>query len=576
MTLTRIALIEGLTNILEFLQVHGGLLLPSRTVNAYQKKAEALLEKAQVPGELLYVAIVGGTGVGKSMLINALAGSEISSPSDRRPFTDRGVVYRHREAARGLERISHLVREPDALHDRELIRDLALLDLPDFDSTEENNRRTVMQILPDMDCIIWVTSPEKYADAAFYKLVKQTAIHRENFTFVFNKADELLGNGKSDSQGRLKELLGDLAFRLKDEAGIDQPRIFCISATNEFQAVDSEPLLNKEFGRFRDFLMKKRDAKEISSVKTVNLVEEVRRLLGEIGASIQPDKQGALLRQIQESQDKSPEREKAPSSPRLKEQEKALSDALYAILINQDASVWPVALALRFLNLGRPGATLGQLEAVFQKTADAVGKDKRLELERTAARIDAELLLGFQSSEISQGLEEPQSLVTQATGEATNLLLQSVDDRKRYLSGPLSRWRRAWQKFVLFLPVPILVVKLIGYPRIEAWLDQPSIASALKLVLALLTSLFSSEGLAGLVALLIFEVLLILYMAARRSKKLEKAAKKIARSAVSCLEENLDSAIRKVEAARREKLELVREGIGRWKALSERVDFQSD
>jgi hypothetical protein len=425
-----------------------------------------------------------------------------------------------------------------------------------------------------MDCIIWVTSPEKYADAAFYKLVKQTTIHRDNFTFVFNKADELLGNGKSDSQGKLKELLGDLAFRLKDEAGVDQPRIFCVSAANVFQGVDSEPLLNKEFGRFRDFLMKERDAKEISSVKTVNLVEEARRLLSEIGASIQPDKKTALLRQIQERQAKSQEQEKSVSPPRLKEQEKALSDALYAILINQDASIWPITLALRLLNLGRPGATLGQLEAIFQKTADAVGKDKRLDLEKTAARIDAELLLGFQRSEISRGLEEPQSLVTQATEEATNLLLQSVDNRKRNLSGPLSRWRRAWQKFVLFLPVPILVVKLIGYPRVEAWLDQPSIAGALKLVLALLTSFFSSEGLAGLVALLIFEGLLILYMAARRSKKLEKGAKKIAFSAVSYLEERLDSAISKVEAARQEKLELVREGIGRWKALSERLDLQ--
>ncbi|MBI4962010.1 MAG: 50S ribosome-binding GTPase [Desulfomonile tiedjei] len=574
--MTRGVLIDNLANLLEFLRVHGGVLLPGQALEASVKKVQALLEKARQPGELLYVAIVGGTGVGKSTLINALARSEISSPSDRRPFTDRAVVYRHKEAARGLESISHLVREPDAVHDSDVVKDLVLLDLPDFDSREEDNRQAVLRILPEMDCIIWVISPEKYADSAFYSLVELTVIHRDNFTFVFNKADELLSNGESDPQGRLKELLGDLAFRLKDEAAIDHPRIFCVSALNEFQGLDSDPLVTKEFIRFRDFLMKRRDAKEISSVKTVNLVEEASRLIEELAAAIQPDEKAALLAQIRESQAKANGLEEDAARPRLLSHEKALSDTVYPILVNQDASIWPVVVAGRLLNLGRLDASNEKLAAVFENTADDVGKDKRLDLEKTAARIDAELLLGFRNSEISHGLEESQALVAQTRQQAFNLLLQSVENRKSQLSGPLSRWRRVWQKLILFLPVPILIIKLIGYPRIEAWVDHPSIGGAVKLLLSLMTSFFSSDGLAGLIALLIFEFLLVLYMAGRRRKKLRKDADRIARAVVDYLEDSLGSAIRKIEADRRQKLELVKEGIGRWKALTGNLGLRAD
>jgi hypothetical protein len=143
------------------------------------------------------------------------------------------VVYRHRDTPRGLENISALIRENDAVHDSDIIKDLVLLDLPDFDSIEQDNRKAVLEILSCLDSIVWVVSPEKYADVVFYRFVEQTLINRENFTFVLNKADELIERDAADPHNKLKEVLGDFTFRLKHEAGIEQPRVFILSAAQE-------------------------------------------------------------------------------------------------------------------------------------------------------------------------------------------------------------------------------------------------------------------------------------------------------------------------------------------------------
>ncbi len=338
--MNRSSIAHSLEQVGEFLEENAVFLLPAETRKNLEERAQALLEKARCPGELLYVGILGGTGVGKSTLINALARKEISTPSDRRPFTDQAVVYRHRTASPALDRFQNLLRSPDAIHDSETIRDLALLDLPDFDSQEQANRRTALQLLPALDSVVWVVSPEKYADAAFYRFVKQTSISQENFTFVFNKADEVLGENESQRHQVLKEVLGDLTFRLKHEAGIEQPRIFSVSALCEFGAKPCDGVLRADFRRLRDFLMGKKDAKEIASIKTVNLVEESDRLLKDLNREIQPQEKAHVIRSIRE---KAAEGLGQPLSGDMGilEEERKLFQSLFLFLIHEDPSIGP-------------------------------------------------------------------------------------------------------------------------------------------------------------------------------------------------------------------------------------------
>ena len=86
-----------------------------------------------IQGEFLVAGFLGGTGVGKSTLMNAMAGSEIASTSHRRPHTDRILIYRHR-AAGPLPSLtlSEIPWQEGILHDGDAVRQILLCDLPDL------------------------------------------------------------------------------------------------------------------------------------------------------------------------------------------------------------------------------------------------------------------------------------------------------------------------------------------------------------------------------------------------------------------------------------------------------------
>jgi GTP-binding protein EngB required for normal cell division len=558
----------ALEHTLEFLRGRGRYLLPAETVQPFLEKGSALLEKARAPGEVLYVGLLGGTGVGKSTLINALARREISSASDKRPFTDKAVVYRHRETPRGLEEISHLVRDPDATHDSATIKDFVLLDLPDFDSKTQENRRTVLEILPQLDSIVWVTSPEKYADAIFYQSVKETAVSRNNFAFVLNKGDELINNDRHDAHENLKRLTGDLALRLKQGANVDEPRIFCVSAAGEL-GEGQDPVLASEFGRFRDFLLRSRDAKEISSVKTENLLEQTRRFLADLNAAAHPEEKEALLKSIRESATETKELE-ARSKTTLPELQADLTHWIMPLLFQGDSSIAPVRWAVKIVTLRRPkeAGAKRALERVFRSAAEAYSRNSRASLEKTAAMLDAEMTLAFPRTKGLVDLKSPEEMLSKATDGAYSLLITDVGDRQKSLKGPVSTLTRLWQRTLMGLPAIVFVLKLAGPDRVNMWFDHPTVEGALKIAITFLTSLFGAEGLIGLAVLTICELLVIWYLASSRNKKLDKLAGNLAASGIAYLEAGLDAAFIRIREERAQVAEQMQNGIDQLKAIN--------
>jgi GTP-binding protein EngB required for normal cell division len=266
-----------LEQVLQLLRKGGLFSLSGEKRETLETEAAGLVRKLDhMEARYLTIGLVGGTGVGKSTLMNALAGAPIASTSHRRPHTDRVLIYRH-ESAR-TPPLSGTVNVPrqEILHQGERIRRILLCDLPDFDSLEGEHRKQVVRFMGQLDLVLWVTSPEKYADHKFYEFLSQTPKARENFTFVLNKAD-LLFNGETleNGYGQLSRVMTRFS-ELLQENGIAEPILFALASEEAFKGESISPW--NQFPAFRQHVFRERNTKQITAIKAMNLDVEIQAL----------------------------------------------------------------------------------------------------------------------------------------------------------------------------------------------------------------------------------------------------------------------------------------------------------
>ncbi|WP_029138326.1 GTPase [Nakamurella lactea] len=158
-----------------------------------------LSQRLTLAGDNTVAALAGATGSGKSSLFNAICGSAVSQVGVRRPTTSTATAAiweADPEAAEPSALLNWLAvprRQLIAATGQQASLDkLVLLDLPDHDSTETAHRAESDRLIELVDVFVWVTDPQKYADAALHRrYLSRLAGHDAVTIVVLNQADRL-------------------------------------------------------------------------------------------------------------------------------------------------------------------------------------------------------------------------------------------------------------------------------------------------------------------------------------------------------------------------------------------------
>jgi hypothetical protein len=163
----------------------------------------------------LVAAFFGGTGVGKSTLLNRLAGQPIARAGVERPTSREVSIYLHESLhLRQLPPGFPVDRVRVARHADERRRGVLWIDMPDIDSTEAVNRDLVADWLPHVDVLIYVVSPERYRDDKGWRLLREH-VREHAWLFVINQWDR----GQPAQREDFLRLLG--------QGGFAEPLLFC-------------------------------------------------------------------------------------------------------------------------------------------------------------------------------------------------------------------------------------------------------------------------------------------------------------------------------------------------------------
>ena len=203
-------------------------------------------ERSQLSAEHTVVALAGATGTGKSTLFNLLVGSEVARTSQQRPTTafPLAAVAESPEIAGGSAALLEWlgVRERHELsisptHPNGLV----LLDLPDHDSVVAEHRLRADHVTERADLLVWVTNPQKYADAVLHsRYLVPLEGHEDSVVVVLNQLDRL-------TPAEAAECLADLTGLVRTD-GL-RARVVGTSARTREGLAELEALVNRAVAR---------------------------------------------------------------------------------------------------------------------------------------------------------------------------------------------------------------------------------------------------------------------------------------------------------------------------------------
>ncbi|MCS4492317.1 GTPase domain-containing protein [Corynebacterium sp. ES2715-CONJ3] len=166
----------------------------------------------------LLVVVGGSTGAGKSTLVNAIVGENVTAAGVIRPTTRQPTLitntadapyFRSQRVLPGLPR-EHGEPDTQALSLRIVESNLipaglALIDAPDFDSIDDTNRALASQLLAAADSWVFVTTPARYADQVVWNFLSDAAARHIEVVVILNRVDQQAADTVPDDLRRMLE-----------------------------------------------------------------------------------------------------------------------------------------------------------------------------------------------------------------------------------------------------------------------------------------------------------------------------------------------------------------------------------
>jgi hypothetical protein len=224
----------------------------------------------------LVVATFGGTGVGKSSLVNALLGEELATVGRQRPTTTQPTLIAHPET--NLEPYGFPLDELTVVRrDARALRDFLILDCPDPDTSEtgdpDTNLARLQRMLPHCDVLLYVSTQQKYRSA---KVSTELAQAAEGCKLIFlqSHADRDV-DIRADWRAQLTE-----QYRVADMFFIDSRQALAEQREGWRPTGD--------FGRLLDLLQHELSAAQRGRIRQGNLFGLVHAALEQGRAQLRP------------------------------------------------------------------------------------------------------------------------------------------------------------------------------------------------------------------------------------------------------------------------------------------------
>ena len=221
-------------------------------------RVRSVRERLETP---LVVAMFGGTGTGKSSLVNALLGREVATAGRQRPTTLKPQLLIHPDLK--LELLDLPLAECDLQRPSiPLLEDLIIVDCPDPDTTEDpdatSNLERLRRFLPHCDVLIYTSTQQKYRSANVQRELRDAASGCK-LVFVQTHAD------------RDTDIRDDWRNQLSPEYEI--PEMFFVDSLASLKTQQAGQRTDGEMARLQNFLFEQLGASNRGRIRRDNVLD---------------------------------------------------------------------------------------------------------------------------------------------------------------------------------------------------------------------------------------------------------------------------------------------------------------